>query len=579
MKKIKKLAGLLLAMIMMFTLTAIVFAAENSGNTGSITINGSTAIGDNNVSVEGKTFNAYKILDLQMVGTGYVYTVPDELKEFYKTQFRLTGNEGDFDYQAAQKIAALKGDAAKLFEFAKAALAAAKTAGIAPKSATGEEGNISVTIDRLPLGYYVVEDVGEAKPISALILDSTAPDVTVHIKAEKPTIDKKIDGATDTDDSTTGDVVNNNAAIGDKVPYKVTSTVPDMTGYTKYYFVVKDTLSKGLTFNKDLEIKIGSTTIGKCTHETEEAHTNCYNLIETPNNDGTTTIEIIFKNFIQYQSVKGSKISITYSATVNGDAVIGAEGNPNKVMLTYSHNPNINDEGDPDKPGPNSPVGVTPESETRTYVTDLELIKVDPAGNRLTGAEFEITGNKLNTVLVRKDVFTKANDGAYWKLKDGTYTMDDPTGEGMDQDKYDNITEKYTKDSITETIKKKEEVHYTGTVGEDGVLRFAGLSAGEYEITELKAPAGYNLLSAPIKVTINFEAPTAPSTDGIWSYIGTDVVNGQGTNHITIINQAGVELPSTGGRGTTMIYIVGGILFVGAAILLIVRRRTAGKNK
>ena len=562
MKTIKRISCLLLALALMMALSVTAFA---EGDTGSITINDAT-----NVSVAGKTFKAYKILDVKSYTTDtVVYTVPEAMKSFYQTRYKLSGSEADFDAQVVEKIR----NEDELFAFAADALAAAKAAGVTPGTATAAADAKSVTIDNLPLGYYVVEDEGTAAPISALILDTTNPDVTLKIKADMPKIDKKIDGAHDTDVSTTGDVEYNNAAIGDKVPYKVSSTVPDMTGYTRYYFVVNDTLSKGLSFNNDVAITVGNKTLVKDTD---------FTVVSTVNDDGTTSVEIVFKNFIQYKTQTGADILITYSATVDEDAVIGPAGNPNKVILTYSNNPNVADEGtpgNPDKPTTGSPVGDTPEKVTRTYVTDLEIIKVDQDGNRLTGAEFKLEGTKLNTVLVSTDVYTENENGTYWKLKDGSYTTDDPAAEGMDLTKYENTAVKYTKTVETNTITKAQNVSYTGTVGSDGVLRFEGLSAGEYTITEIKAPDGYNLLKDSIKVTIGWTAPASGKTECTWSYTwGNTADTSSNSNTVTVKNQAGTELPSTGSIGTTIFYVLGSVLLVGAAVLLITKKRMSAEK-
>ena len=562
MKTIKRISCLLLALALMMALSVTAFA---EGDTGSITINDAT-----NVSVAGKTFKAYKILDVKSYTTStVVYTVPEAMKSFYQTRYKLSGSEADFDAQVVEKIR----NEDELFAFAADALAAAKAAGVTPETATAAADAKSVTIDNLPLGYYVVEDEGTAAPISALILDTTNPDVTLKIKADMPKIDKKIDGAHDTDVSTTGDVEYNNAAIGDKVPYKVSSTVPDMTGYTRYYFVVNDTLSKGLSFNNDVAITVGNKTLVKDTD---------FTVVSTVNDDGTTSVEIVFKNFIQYKTQTGADILITYSATVDEDAVIGPAGNPNKVILTYSNNPNVADEGtpgNPDKPTTGSPVGDTPEKVTRTYVTDLEIIKVDQDGNRLTGAEFKLEGTKLNTVLVSTDVYTENENGTYWKLKDGSYTTDDPAAEGMDLTKYENTAVKYTKTVETNTITKAQNVSYTGTVGADGVLRFEGLSAGEYTITEIKAPDGYNLLKDSIKVTIGWTAPASGKTECTWSYTwGNTADTSSNSNTVTVKNQAGTELPSTGSIGTTIFYVLGSVLLVGAAVLLITKKRMSAEK-
>ena len=560
MKSIKKIASLFMALVVMLSFSVTAFAA---GATGSITIQSNT-----DVSVVGKTFRAYKILDVKSyTSDSVVYTVPEALKEFYKTRYSLNGNEGDFDAQVVGKIK----EESDLFAFAAAALAAAKAANVAPGTATAGEGATSVTISELPLGYYVVEDAGAATPISALILDTTNPDVTLEIKADQPGIEKKIDGETDTDDTTEGLVDYNNAAIGDKVPYVLTTRVPDMTGYTKYYFVVNDTLSKGLSFNGDVTITLGDTTLKKDTD---------YTVTATENADGTTSVEIVFKNFIQYKNAEKRNITITYSATVNGQAVIGVAGNPNAVTLTYSNNPNISDSGttdQPDKPTENSPVGETPEDETRTYVTAIELIKVDPEGNRLTDAEFTVTGQKTNIVLLRKDVFTKAEEGDYWKLKNGTYTTTEPTEETKAG--YESITDRYSKETKVETIRTKENVTATGVVGSDGILRVEGLSAGEYTITEVKAPAGYNLLKTPIVIRIGWSAPAASSTDCSWTVSGVEgaeVIGG--LVKVTIENNAGTELPSTGGIGTTIFYVLGGALVLAAVVLLVTRKRMRNRG-
>lgn len=375
MKKAQKLFGILLAVALVFTMAIPAFAADD----GSIVISGST-----NVSVAGKTFNAYKILDAEFVdetdtSKGVSYAVPAAMADFYATEFSLDKTKSSFDVEVTAKIEALSAD--ELNDFADKALAAAKAAGITAKSATADTDATTVTISGLALGYYVIEDAtananGANTAISSVMLDTTDKAAEVKIKADLPTIEKKIDGDKDTDESTTGLVENNNAAIGDKVPFVVTSKVPDDMGYyDTYTYTVTDTLSDGLAFNNDVAITIGEKTLVKDTDFTVDV-------------DGQK-VTIDFKNFKNYEA--GAAITISYSATVDTDAVIGTQGNLNTVYLEYSNNPQDDDSK-----------GKTPDETTRTFVTAVSITKVDAIDNtkNLAGAKFSITGTKLNTVLV-----------------------------------------------------------------------------------------------------------------------------------------------------------------------------------
>lgn len=601
MKRIKKLASLLLAMVMVLSMGLTVFAAnadqQPGDEPGSIEIKGSEGNGQEGtaVSVAGKTFVAYQVLTAELAnGTddkgGIVYRVPKELKTFYAGKFSLDAAAAGFDQDVTDKIAAM--NAADLETFAKDVLAAAKEANVYQKRVTAEADATSVKIEGLRLGYYVIEDEGAAKPISALVLDTTKVSAEVNIKASQPVIDKKIQ---DGDEQ----VENNDAAIGDKVSYVVTSSVPDMTGYEKYYFVVNDTLSEGLTFDEN-SVKITILGVGFGADDTDPMAENKDLIKDTDYTvsqstlvkDGKnfTAVEIVFKKFIQYRANAGAGIVITYDATINEKAQIGGEGNANNVKLTYSNNPQNTGKGDPDnpdKPDPKDPTGETPEETTRTFVTGIELTKTDASGAALTGAEFKIEGTKLNTVLVYADQFEiDTTNGTYWKLKDGTYTTTAPDSDTSDL--YDSTTDKYSKKATVVEKTEEQPVTATGSVDGDGKLSFAGLAAGEYTITEIKAPNGYNLLKKPIVVTISFAAPEDLTKPCTWSatieeesdnasLVSSATANSAGIITFDVKNQSGTLLPSTGGIGTTIFYVVGGILVVAAGILLVTKKRMSAR--
>lgn len=579
MKQLKKMASIMLAAIMTLAMAIPVMAMPETPPTGTITIKGSEnaplSETDEDGNTTSKVFKAYKVLDVEILANnkGFVYTVPKELRDFYSKRYNIDTKAGDFDHQVALKVAEEVGNdkSENVFGFATGVLAAAKAAGI-----TGVPGEIqkdSYVISDLPYGYYVVEDTAATKPVSALILDTVGANQEINIKADKPSIDKKIDGNSDEDGDTTGDVVYNKGSVGDKVPYKITSKVPDMTGYEKYYFVVSDTLSKGLTYNEDLAIKVG---------EKELQKDNDY-ILETSQEDNGTKIEIVFKNFIQYKENVEENIEITYSATINQDAVIGVAGNPNTVKLTYSNNPNTSDNGDPenpDKPTPDSPTGETPEKEVRTFVTGIKLTKVDPNGELLNGAKFSISGSGVKVVIINEEIYKESTSGTYYLLKDGTYTTDSPDAEGMDQDAYDDTTKKYEKVKVVNKETEATEINTVGYV-KNGVLLFEGLTAGEYQIKELVAPSGYNLLESPITITISYTEPTDTSHECVWTAVSgennLEFNRETGVFEIEVENNTGSQLPSTGGIGTTIFYIIGGILVVGAAILLITKKRMSSE--
>lgn len=567
----KKFLSLVLVLTLVLALAAPVFAADG----GSITIKAS----EDGVSVDGRTFAAYKVLDVVTYsGTDkVVYAVPAALKDFYATRYSVDKAAGDFD---AKVVAAIRNDtdtAAEVENFAKAVLAAAVEANITPVTTTGAGGEAKFS--NLPLGYYVVSDTTNAaalpqgEAVSALVLDTTNLNVEVKLKTSKSTLTKKIDGNNDDDNDSTGMVDANKGNIGDEVPYVLTTKVPNMTGYNSYWFVVNDTLSAGLTFNDNVAITVGGTELHKDVD---------FTVASTKNADGTTSVEIVFVDFYAKQLANQRKdIVITYSATINSAAVIGVEGNPNGATLTYSNKPSETYDGD--KPGSDdgNRVGTTPEDKTYTYVTGIVLNKVDEDGNALAGAEFQITGTKQNKYLVYTQSFTAAEDGTYYKLKDGTYTTEAP--DAATADLYDSTTTKYTMTTEShEEVMGTEKLSFNATVGADGVLKVDGMEAGTYTITEIKAPTGYNLLGNPVTLTINWTAPANVDVDHNCSWTANESSTAgwafvDGRFEIDIENKAGTELPTTGGIGTTIFYIVGAVLMAGAAILLITKKRMSAE--
>ena len=360
----------------------------------------------------------------------------------------------------------------------------------------------------------------------------------------------------------------------------------------------------------------------------------------------------------------GSNIKITYFGEVDEDAIVSDAGNPNTSKVTYSNDPTNTGAGagTPDEPDDDTPTGDSPESKTNTFVTGLKLTKVDSADNtkKLAGAQFELKGTaNVDTVIqngVRYEpstytlkkipatattaaapedgesidstsgiVYAKEEwaDGdaseTYYKLKDGTYTTTAPTATGINPDLYEDGTGattykkvKYTWVVLTGYDENgnalSENNTHIANSGDDGVISFAGLKAGNYTLTELIAPDGYNMLSGDITITItekylddsNAEI-TADNVDKVtaakceW----TATISGPGITATTlslegttaeeqnysqdvlklfqfeVSNAQGRLLPETGGIGTTIFYAGGAILVLLAGVLLVSKRRYA----
>lgn len=472
-------------------------------------------------------------------------------------------------------------------------------------------------------GYYLIVDettgtLADGDALSANMV-KVAGDVKVDLKKDTTSGDKKITSDTLGKTETTVNGKVDNVSIGDTVNFEITGNIPShATDYDYYYFIIGDKLSDGLTFSgaDSVVVKIGDTVLEKgkdyALYTGEDGYTFQVAMLDAKAHAGQT-------------------VTVTYSAKLNKDAVIGEDANTNKMEIVYSNNPNNKYDGtnDKDKPGKpdkekNVPTGKTPEVTTETYTTALKIQKVDENGKVLTGAEFTITGDSTEIVLVSSEEFKKDASGEYYKLKDGTYTTEAPVTEdkmveaaaGADKgyvedvsytgddkkvvggktyrpykadtdsgktvyvlvennvDLYDG-TDKYAK-TVTYTQKDTKgatEVTAKAEVGADGVVYFRGLGAGEYTITETKTPAGYNTID-PMTVNITFTAAPDQGKEH-WSTNTTNVNYNKdtGTFELTIENQKGAELPSTGGIGTVIFYVLGSILVIGSAIVLISRRR------
>ena len=367
----------------------------------------------------------------------------------------------------------------------------------------------------------------------------------------------------------------NNAAMGETVSYKLTSTLSDMNGYEKYTYIIHDELEGGLTFNgvDSMTVTVGGGNYKDNCEVTYSTDGTNYSATNNATPGQKLYINIELKNLVKNDK-KGQDVVVTYTATINEKASIGNTPNTNTAYLEYSNNPNQSQKND-------VPTSKTPKEHVSTYVAGFQISKKSPKGDDLPGAQFMIEADadsrtdaikKLN---VTGYSFTKdADGGSYYKVNDSYTTVDPKNGD----------TTKYTAKGDTNVQTGEKIVGMTGdgkNTTTKGVLRFDGLKDGTYTIKEVLAPTGYKKLDEDITLTIRWVENN--EKDGYhWEYIVKSADNDttnyttdeNGVLHFNIVNQHGLTLPFTGGEGANLLAGLGLALMAAAvAAILYIKRR------
>ena len=409
-------------------------------------------------------------------------------------------------------------------------------------------------------GYYILKDLGVAKEDGSyylpegqeysLYITEVVDSVVITPKRDQTSTLKKVD---DKNDSTgEEDEINwvdgADHDIGDAIDFKLEAHITgNYDNFEYYYFAFHDTQSKGLTFNNDVVVTVDGYKIDPK-----------YYSVVTTGLTSPETFQIVFEDLknIEYtipatetsaaitgnKVVAGSTIIATYTSTLNKDAVIGEPGNPNEMYGEYSRNPNdYTDHGN------------TPKDKVVVFTYELDANKVE----KNPAYDSTVQGSK-----------------EYIALKGAGFTL-------------------YKKTGMTTPTEEGEEPEAIWTaVGNEvsgtdmTTFTWPGVDDGDYKLEETTTPQGYNTM-APIFFTISAEVETKSDDPQLIS-LSTDVrfptqnttdeddnikgLEGQ------IINEKGTVLPETGGIGTTIFYVLGGVLLVGAAVLLITKKRMGAKG-
>lgn len=578
MKRVKTILAIVLSLMVTMAFGSVTFAST-AGTNGSITVK--------NASL-GATYEAYKIFDLTYSGTtspknvAYTYTKSGDSDTLFAllnaadSPYTLTQIKGNLYNVEVKKDAdgkAKTGADVQAYLKTPAALTAIKANAAKKTPATGVAADgtanaATVVFSSLPEGYYVITStVSEGTFVT---VDSTIPNVTVIDKNQGPTWGNPTGGNDTPDDpddpnspppaaKTNGKsiiengkaVQANTAKVGDTIDYQIAVDATAFKGEELItYYYIKDTLQSGsFALVGTPTVTVYPWTIVDGARKYDTAETATYTDVKA---DGETfDLQIPFG--LKYGP--NAKIVVNYQAKVLSTATIGDDSNTNKANFTFATDPNFDPDAenppyDPTKPGdptnPNFPAPPTdtpsfdPDNEVTTYTTTFAaaLKKTDADGKVLEGAKFNF--------------LDKDGNGIKLSGSSGVYTYD-PNGNA---------------DLALEE-------------NSDGEIVVKGLEEGTYKFKEIEAPAGYNIKKDPVEVVIG---TTKDTTTGKYVY-GTDNCSFGGTAATAaefggydaiggnFVNNPGRELPSTGGLGTTILYILGTILALGAAIVLIARRK------
>jgi len=487
-----KILTFVLAVAMTLALALPVTAT--AATTGSITVDSSNT----SLGIDHTDFSAYKLFDVvtspnaSTGGLNYAYTPVPAVATFLSTRSATYGTDLQVYLNGSPDMTQLTKDLQDSGLFT--AIPATQVSGSTTK----------VEFTGLAFGYYLVVGQGTATDgsgqtvvaHSALVtIDEAAPDATIDLKGDAPTIDKTVYNH---NSDTWIDWTDLN--VGDKADFKLTSAVPDMTGYKTYQYIVNDTMDAGLSMASDFEAHGVTVTIGGV----------AFTDFTTKVTDQSFTVTF-GSSFIN--QTKGAQIVITYSATLNQNAVYAPASNDNEAWLQYSDSPYT------------TGLGESAHHIVHVYTFKFGIKKIDElSGNPLANATFNLhtTTDTASPAIKFKqlDAGSASTPAVYIVDETGSADITTPAS---------------------------------------GMVTIEGVDAATYYLFETAAPAGYNKLDHPVTVVIKHKV-----TDGVSDFTPVN---------IDVENSTGTILPITGGIGTTIFYAVAAILTLGLIAFFVIRKR------
>lgn len=584
MKHLKKVMALVIATIMMVAMTVTVFAEANYN----ITI-------QKNATNDTHIYKAYQIIKGDL-DTDTNSPTKGQLKNLawadgvdgaaLLTALKADPVIGAKFTDSESTVAAVASAMAGINSNSDEAKALAAVIGKYAENLSAKGTYSNGVISGLEQGYYIVKDVTEDDDLTydtkSEYMLQVVGDVTVKAKDSSVSLEKKVNDQNDTDKSEDNVEWKDTADhdVGDKIAYRLKGTLPsnfDEFDFFSYKFT--DKMDDGLTLIADsvkvymydkaadltTDINNGFSALDYTQSSAGTDITNKFDSI-TPSTDeaGATLVVDIQPGFDNDGKVtdtglktiqgitKDSIIVVYYLCELNENAVIGNPGNPNTAELEYSNNPNATGVGDNDKT-------TTPEDKNVVFTYKVSVDKVDENGDPLDGAEF--------TLYKVVDGKAKTDAGANAKL--GSAIKASITTSNVKKDALDDATYYVEIGKIAPSK----------TTGDSYTANFERLDDGIYVLVETKVPTGYNAWESK---SFSIKASHAQDPENLnelleletnWSDLKYNTSIGDGALTTSIENNSGSILPSTGGIGTTIFYVLGAILVLGSGVILITRKR------
>ena len=501
-----------------------------------------------NQSLVSKQFAVYKLFQAQISNTSINYFYNEEYKDVIEDVVSNRLNKDSIsEYEVIDYIQSLENHSSSLRELIEQIRDQLVSQGYSSDTFTVtntlEDG--SIEIQGLQPGYYMIDEITSVQDThsaaSLILLDTADDSCDIQIKSDYPSIIKKIEE----DDLNIGWNDIGDYEIGQSIPYKYETYIPDIKAYNTYKMIFHDIMDEALTFDSDsVQIQISDS------EKTYTVPSNQYSIVENTDNESFIVQISDIKSIIDqlFSNGYGQKVLFTYNAYLNEKAKdrSGRAGFENKVALEFSNNPDTDGTND---------TGMTPWDSVVCFTYQINAVKTNEENQSLQGAKFRLYRDENGT----QEIKLKKVENVYVVMNE------------------DYLSNAESDEMISD---------------ENGLFNISGLDQGTYYLKETQAPDGYRKIQDSIKIVITPEFTTdrnsyyenQGASDQVLETLSANCeikqfLNGllnsgskalqtdvqTGSIQLKIVNQTGSKLPVTG-SSMTLILLAGGSLLMIAGL-------------